>query len=169
MRLSYIIKTGNKCSGVSWGVSKLRDEELGMVLLGFVDYWFLSSLDGLFFVGVVEELRAVEVFLLGADEVLEVGFVLAREVDLDELVLEEVRLADVLGGPPSSVLYLALQLLFGNGLSVGVLLDYAFVGAVYVDLFQLACLLVVAVDFKDVGFDFSASGVGTETGLFVIP
>ncbi len=53
-----------------------------------MDYWFFSSLEGLFLVGVVEELRAVEILLLGADEVLEVGFVLAWEVDLYEFILE---------------------------------------------------------------------------------
>lgn len=139
-----------------------------MVLFPLVDDRFLPSLCCLLFVGVVEELGPVEVFLLGTDEVLKVGFVLAREVDLDELILEKVRLADVFGGSPSSALYLALQLLFGNGLRVVVLLDDALVGAVYVDFLEFSGLFVVSVDFEDVGFDLSASCVGAETALFVI-
>ena len=139
-----------------------------MVLLRFVDYWLFPSLEGFLLVGVVEELGAVEGLLLGAEEALEVGFVLAGEIDLDELVLQYIRLADVLSGPPSSVFNLALQLLFWNGLSIVVLLHDAPVGAVYVDLLELACLFVVAVDLEDVGLDLGASGVGAETALFVV-
>ena len=133
-----------------------------------MDYWLFPSLEGFLLVGVVEELGAVEGLLLGAEEALEVGFVLAGEVDLDEFVLEQVRLADVLSGPPSPAFYLALQLLFGNGLGVVVLLHDAPVGAVYVDLLEFACLFVVAVDLEDVGLDLGASGVGAEAALFVV-
>lgn len=133
-----------------------------------MDYWSFAAPEVVLPVGVLEELGAVEVLLLGAEEAFEVGLVVAGEVDLDELVLEEVRLADVLGGPPPPVLYPAPQLLFGNGLRVVVFLDDAPTGTVYVDLLQLASLPVVAVDLQDVRFGFGASGVGTEAHLFVV-
>jgi hypothetical protein len=45
-------------------ISKLRDKKLSMVLFAFMHYWLLSPLRVLFFIGVVEELGPVKVFLL---------------------------------------------------------------------------------------------------------
>lgn len=64
-------------------LSKLRHEELSMLVILFMHDRLVPAACRLLLVGVIEELRSVEVLLLGTEEVVELGLVLSREVYFD--------------------------------------------------------------------------------------
>ncbi len=59
-----------------------------MVVVLLMNNGFIPTSGWLFLIGVVEELRTVEVLLLGTEEVFKVRFIPSRKIDLNQLILQ---------------------------------------------------------------------------------